>query len=920
MSTLPQSGVRTGKSRKFRWAWLLLALPGLAALLGLLRMGSAHMEEEIWAANGHTRPTEPRLSVPEADHYRPYDPSQGEGVLLPPLPLRALASLEERQGALGVAAAYFLRGELGQASAYLSSAPPSLARDSDRAALAFAQGRHGEALGLLEDVLESEPSHPQALWNQGLVLRSLELLLLAEKSFASVAGLREPGWSGEAGRWGAELRERAGARVQAWRAARDAALARVDDPGAPLPLGQARVYPGTFRRIFYELVRAASSREQVLALLPLAEVLEPAEGASPLRAYVLRVAKRDFSLRAPLAREYALLVSKRHSDRGAFLERLRASGEGDLLLGALLRARDLPRKPSEIQALARGWEDPWIQSMAEEEAARLEETDGQLQRSERRLLDALKACHVQGLAFRCINIQIQLSHLYTAHNRLVEAEEYARAAWSQARALDEWEASALALFALGQALRFRVDIATARACLLEALEVLGEDCVFRNWVYRNLASLSLLRFRSEAARRELDQALKCGPVVALTGAWILTELHRLAPRADDEPLLRRQLEQVSPASEAPGRRVLALLIEGRFEIERDRQAGEALLRRAIDEGSRLDPTDINARDGVALAHHSLAVSAGKAGAFSEALAWVARQLQVSVPERCVLAAAVDSERTVVVVRGPGGEESGAYDASRREPLGEDLTGLVPPELVTRLQGCEQVEVLAPAPLDSRADLLPQELAWSYRLSATAPEPPPSRPPRPPLQLIVANVEAPSSLRLPRLPPWAPSVAAPGRREELVGAQATPARVLEAMKQATEIEIHAHGLINRSISESALIALTPGPEGRYALTAEEILHERLEGAPVVVLAACGAARLAPFIHQNASLPRAFISSGAKVVLAATADIPDSAGRFFEGVLARIRAGAKPAVALRDERLRLRRAEPDARWIESVLLFE
>ncbi|HYH99660.1 CHAT domain-containing protein [Hyalangium sp.] len=909
---------REGRAWKPGRAGLLLILPGLMAIVGWLWVGSARAEEELWFAGARTRPTEFRLSIPEADHYRPYEPSPGKDASgIPPLSLRALASLEKRRGAVGVAAAFFLRGDLGQASAHLAVAPSSLARDHDRAVLALARSHHSEALALLEDVLEAEPNHPQALWNQGLVLSAMGLPLLAEQSFVSVAQLREPGWSEEAERRALELRAQARARVQAWRAARDAALARVEDPNAPLPVEQARAYPGTLRGLFYELVRTAPSREQALALLPLAEVLQPAGGGSPLRDYVLRVAERDFSLRAPLAREYALLVRERHPEPRALLGRLRASGERDILLGAVMLARGQPRQPEELQALAREWEDPWIQSVVEEAVALLEETAGQLHRSERRLLDALAACHAPGLAGRCIDLQLILSHIYTAHNRLTEAEEHARASRDQARSLEEWARYASSMLSLGQVLRFRVDIVAARAHLLEGLQVIGEECKLRNYVYRNLSSLSMLRFRSEAARRELDRAMECGPAVALTGAWILSELHRLAPRPDDEKLLRQQLERVSPSSEPPGRRVLATLIEGRFKIAQDRPAGEALLRRAIEEGRRLGRTDMNARDAVALAYHALAVNAGHVQDFSKALAWVAEELQVPVPKDCVLAAVVDSERTVVVVRGPRGDEHGAYDATRREPLGEDLTGLVPPELVARLRGCEHVEVLAPSPLDSRSGLLPQELAWSYRLSAVIPEPPRAQSSR---QLVVANVEAPPSLKLPRLPPWDSSVASPGLREELVGVWATPSRVLAAMKSATEIEIHAHGLINRSISESALIALTPEPEGRYALTAEEIQHERLEGTPVVVLAACGAARLPPFIHQNASLPRAFIASGARVVLAATADIPDSAGRFFEAVLARIRAGATPAAALRDERLLLRQAEPGARWVESVLLFQ
>ena len=62
-------------------------------------------------------------------------------------------------------------------------------------------------------------------------------------------------------------------------------------------------------------------------------------------------------------------------------------------------------------------------------------------------------------------------------------------------------------------------------------------------------------------------------------------------------------------------------------------------------------------------------------------------------------------------------------------------------------------------------------------------------------------------------------------------------------------------------------------GRDELTATRIREQKLEGAPLVVLAACHAARPAPVLHALASLPAAFIQAGARGVLAATVPIPD-----------------------------------------------
>jgi hypothetical protein len=221
-----------------------------------------------------------------------------------------------------------------------------------------------------------------------------------------------------------------------------------------------------------------------------------------------------------------------------------------------------------------------------------------------------------------------------------------------------------------------------------------------------------------------------------------------------------------------------------------------------------------------------------------------------------------------------------------------------------------------APLDSHAGLLPPEVAWSYRAGRLVAA---SRPPGPELPLVVANAEPPRSRGLERLPAWKSALPVTPRPIELSGAEATPVRLLAELPQATSLELHAHGLIDQGVSVASLIALTPDREGRFALTAEEIRKQNLARAPTVLLAACGAARMSPFLHESFSLPTAFVAAGAREVFAATADIPHSAGRFFSAVRSRISEGADPAVALRDERMQWHQAEPEQRWVDSVLLF-
>ncbi|QSQ27186.1 CHAT domain-containing protein [Pyxidicoccus parkwayensis] len=913
----PDTARRRGPPRMRFWYPLPLLMLAAFILSGADPTAD-RTAQRVWLATSPTRPIEPRLSVAQADGYRPFAPSRTPEAT--PVPLRELARLEALGDRAGIAASYLVHGDPQQALAHLYHASPSPSRECDRAAAYFLLQRYDEALALLDSALDAHPHHPQALWNRALVLRELGLSLLAAATFDEVAALGEPGWSTEARELARALRTREQERAAQWRSTRDAVDALASDSAAPVPLDAARRLPGTARAHFYDAVRAAPSAARVRELLPLAEVLDRAFGGTVLADYTRRVAARDFTRRAPLATEYTLLVRRAHPDPAAFIQRLRGSNEDDLLLGALLLSTSVPREAAEIEALARKWDDPWVAVLVQEELARLENLEGKTWEAGQRLREALRSCREHELGLRCMDLQRRMSFNATSANRLAEAEELARTSWREARLLGEWGQEGFAIRALGQVARYQFRVAPARAYLDEFLQRSPGDCDARNYVHRNLASLAMMRLRPAEARHSLEEAQECTPSVGLVGAWILADLGRMDPRPSDEEVVRRELAQVNPTRDGPGRRVLATLIAARFAVERNREEGNALLRKAIAEAEPLLATDADARDARAVAYQSLAISEGQAGDFGAVPGVVAEQLGVTAPERCVLAAAMEAERTVVVVRGPSGEVRGYHDASRREPLGEDLSGVVPREMVALLRRCPEVDVLAAPPLDSRSGLLPADLAWRYRVGS--PKPPAPSPALPAMHVVVSNVETPPTLRLPRLPSWeAESPHAPeGQALELEGLHATPSRVLEAMAKATDIEFHAHGMVDRSLSDATVIALAPEHDGRFALTAEAIRRVHLEGAPMVLLGACSAARLPPLLHQTSSLPQSFIGSGARAVFAATVDIPNSAGRFFHAVRERIHAGASPAQALREERQRKLREDPTAHWVSRVLLYE
>ena len=155
---------------------------------------------------------------------------------------------------------------------------------------------------------------------------------------------------------------------------------------------------------------------------------------------------------------------------------------------------------------------------------------------------------------------------------------------------------------------------------------------------------------------------------------------------------------------------------------------------------------------------------------------------------------------------------------------------------------------------------------------------------------------------------------------LHGPEATPSAALAAFATATEIEVHAHGVVDSTASSASLIALSQEAGGRYALSASDLRPGSLGAHPIVVLAACHAARTAGYVFDAWSLPSAFVRAGARAVFASPREISDAEARpFFDAVLGRIRAGATAAVALRDERtLWLAR---DARsWVADVIDFE
>lgn len=900
--------------RGSRYWWLLAGAAAVGGLLLLTRTSPS--PEPGWVAQGPTRPLEARLAYAQADRHRPYETLRSSGPsTAATLPLRQLAELEEAGDCHGLATAWLLAGELAQAAAWLERCKASVALDNERAVLALQRGESAQALALLDQVLRASPRHPQALWNRALALERLGLLATAARDFEQVAALGEPGWAAEARQRAQALQERGTREWHAWQSADR--LGRALVAGGPLPPAEeVERRPGLFRLYFYDSVRAARSAQRVRELWPLAEALDMRAGGSVLRDYLRRVEVKDFRRRGPLAEAYGRLFAGTEPP-GPLLERLRQAGEWDLLLGALVHAGAVAAHLEEFRALAAGSRDPWLELLAEQEQGRALVAQRELREAERVLLAAARRCAETRLGYRCTLLERELAALYRALHRPAEAWRHGMEGLRLAREERVAYFERRLLMELGQVARLREEHALSRALLDEAAQLEPGDCTVQHFVRSSNAASFLMELRVDEARGEMDLALRCGGSLTVPGALALADLARSRPGAEDRGWMERGVAELRRSERlSPGEKVLALQALGRFLLESEQSAGQALLREAIAEAARLPRDNVEARKTRTYAYTALLLMAGKAGEYERALALLEEEAGAPLPARCLLGLAVDDERTLLLARGPEGSLAGRYEASRTTPLAS-AAGLVPEELLRPLRACEQVAVLARPPLHGRSELLPVDMAWSYftpRASALA------SPPVPPRRLVVAEVQAPPELQLAALRLWRAPGLAEAPSVELLGAQATPSRVLAEMRRATEIELHVHGLVRPEVSDAAVLVLSPEAGGRYALQADELRGQRLEGAPLVLLAACRAAQSAPFLHEPLGLPLAFVEAGARTVLAATTDIPDQeAAAFFGAVRARMRAGSAPALALRDERAEwLRRG--GAEWVRHVLLFE
>ncbi|MET0401616.1 MAG: CHAT domain-containing protein, partial [Cystobacter sp.] len=680
--------------------------------------------------------------------------------------------------------------------------------------------------------------------------------------------------------------------------------------------------PELSRLYLYHAIRAAESREQVLALAPLAQSLDAAAKTSAASDYVGRVARADFARRAPLTRTYRALLTDARALSGAeaeaYLTRLRRAGARELLLGAILVLRVERAHLEELKTLveesgeAVWYRAPLVKAQVAEDLAR-----GDGVRAEQRLVAAIDECHRARLDYRCLSLQTALSGLYNTLDRRQESLGPARAALDVARRLGDWYHEEALVLELMTASRLSHEPALARAYLDEYLRRLPEDCERRADYHHQRALLAIEALDVAEAKRELARARECPAPPSLFELAVQGDLLRFGATAREREDVARRLEVLrADPSLAPGARLLMEQMAARILIETDRREGRRRLREVIEQARASRATDIEARKAWSYGHHSLVMDAGKAGDFEEALTTLAAGQERTAPASCLLAVAGQDERILFMARSARGDLRGEYLGPRTRPLLEDLPA-VPPAVLGALEGCDSVRVLAEPILLGRPGLLGPERAWSYLVPGGGEGRAPDAG-LPPKRVVVSDVEPPATLGLPRLLPW--SRAAQRGTVLLRGASATPEAVLAELEDATEVEFHAHGLSRSGFSDASFLALSPDAEGRYALTVSDLQGTVLRGAPLVLLAACRASGGATRYYAVASLPAAFIQAGARSVVAPASPIPDAeAGAFFQALSDEVDRGTAPAQALARTRATWLR-EKSAAWVSELVLFE
>ncbi len=925
-----------------RWARALpiIALAAAAAVAVMVAPRGGPAASAPLVLSG-PRSLEARVSWLPADQWRPTLTLRGTASrgTTPPdaLPLSTLAALEQQGDRAALAGAWLVSGDVTRAKQLAGVLASSATPDglADLAAVAVTEGHPDEALEATQTALDAAPSHARALWNKALAARDLGLTALAAKTWGQVAALGEPGWSTEAAERQHALEARSTRERETFQRALNAGAAMVLE-GTPMPIELVHAAPTTARMDLAYALRLVGDRQGAEALRPVAAAVDALVGGDAARAAVTRAARANFAVRAATRPQFRAFfvdflrglsswtlgpevptheVGLGPERTPAFVARLLREQRGDDLLLVLPLAGALAQHFDVYAAAAQASGDPWFEFALAVERGRRALADEHPEQAERLWLEVTSS-GARVPPYRALQAHERLALLYNDEHRAAEAQHHAREAIALARAQGELGAQLRLLATLSDAARFRNLRGLALAALEERALRQPGACEPRRSLEEAAANLDITVLEPARARADLQRAGSCGEPLSAVGAFTFADVLRLQPQAGDLEFLTALLGtlRAQPGlSEAD--RLLALHVEGRARLVADPASGEALLRQAMDQGRTLGAGHSLSAKLSAYGFGLLRSAAAERGDYAAVLRLTAEELGHPLNDGCALVVEVQDDRIAVVGRDQQGAVTGQFvraPLDRRRPLGlttAELASAVERTARAAGAGCT-LQVYAGYPLHGRAGWLPNELSWSY---ATGLAPRPALPGR---WVVVSEVETPPELQLKHLTSWSPAQKVD---DALTGAQATPERVLAALREAAFVEFDAHGLVNTGSDDSAAIVLAPGAHG-YALTAAEVARRAFPRHPVVLLGACRASTVAPYMHEAWSLPRAFAQAGARAIIAAPIDLPDEeAKRFFGRFTARLARGEAAAPALRDERLAWL-SEGRGDWVQAVLVFE
>lgn len=865
-------------------------------------------------ATGTERTNEVRFSRVEADGFRPlktkFGVSSRSGEAGSDRAFIANVTLRLRGDRAGIATVHLLRNNPEDAVEILESLDQTAENENDRGAAALLLHNPDEALEHLDRALQMRPSFAQAHWNKGLALRDLRASLAAAAAFREAGALGAPEWREEAESRAKQLEETVSELRDGWDKAEAAGRKMLAD-GTPPPEELLRDHPGILRHYFYHAIRGALSPDVPNKLLSTARILDENTGGTALTDYVERVARADFGVREPLARKYRLVKDNaQHPVKEELLAEARRTGQTDILFGTLAFSTPTAAHPAELVKLAAEAHDPWLTALAEYQVARSFAAGGRLVEAQQRASTALTECRKNKVEYRCAYLGVAVAEILNSLYDPANAHKQELANLDHAIRVGEWQFTTWAFENLATSSSMLGAPATARAYLAEVEKRRPpKKCSVARFLAVQRAELLRTERRFTDASRALLAIPDCedGSPVQMSAAETWGDLARVGAADTERALSILEANRKT----RPGDSLLALAdaVEGRLVMDRDRDRAVRLLHEAIRRVDGMRQPDDQAREARAVAFATLIDQAARDARFTDAMALFVKEAGEAPPPDCAVGVSQDTGGIAIAVRGPDGTAHGERQRITSESANK--RDVIPRPLLARVEKCAVVDVFARTPFLGRADLLPPQMAWRYRLAPRRE----AQPGAPDVRVFVSNVAAPENLDLP--PVIAPPL--PLNRAGLVpltGKHATPSAVLTNAERATVLEIYAHGVVDPGVSEAAHIVLAHDGE-RSALTASDLATKHLRGAPLVLLASCRAATLSPSRLTSFSLPAAFIRAGARAVLASPADVPsDTVAPFFETIRQRVLGGTPPAIALRDARM-VPNTDPGLR---SIVLFE